>query len=171
MGTAESKIVCLFASEAAQVGCSAYCSVLAASRLGAWIFARTLHPLDRLLLRLSRGRVSIPGVLTGLPVVMLTTIGAKSGKLRTVPVVGLSDGDKVVVIASNFGQARHPAWYYNLRAHPEATLELPGRTGRYLAREATPAEWQIYWRRAAICTLAFPPISSVRMGEPSRSLC
>jgi hypothetical protein len=81
---------------------------IGASQLGAWIFARTLHPLDRLLLRLSRGRVSVPGVLTGLPVIMLTTIGAKSGKLRTVPVVGLSDGGKVVVIASNFGQAHHP---------------------------------------------------------------
>src|SRR4051812_43600615 len=129
---------------------------IGASQLGAWIFARTLHPLDRLLLRLSNGRVSIPGVLTGLPVIMLTTIGAKSGKLRTVPVVGLHDGNKVVVIASNFGQAHHPAWYHNLRAHPEARLELPGRSGRYLAREATPAEREIYWRRASDLYIGFP---------------
>ena len=129
---------------------------LAASQMGAWIFARTLHPLDRVLLRLSHGRVSVPGVLTGLPVIRLTTIGAKSGKLRTLPVVGLSDGDKVVVIASNYGQARHPAWYYNLRAHPEATLELPGGTGIYLARDATPAERQIYWRRASDIYVGFP---------------
>jgi deazaflavin-dependent oxidoreductase (nitroreductase family) len=129
---------------------------LPASQLGAWVFARTLHPLDRILLRLSRGRVSVPAVLTGLPVIMLTTTGAKSGKLRTVPVVGMSDGEKVVVIASNYGQAHHPAWYYNLRAHPEATLELPGRTGSYLAREATSAEWQTYWRRAAELYVGFP---------------
>src|SRR5215211_1722742 len=102
---------------------------LPASQLGAWIFARTLDPLDRLLLRLSGGRVSVPGVLTGLPVVMLTTIGAKSGQPRTVPLVGLRDGDKVVLIGSNFGQTHHPGWYYNLRAHPEATLELPERSG------------------------------------------
>jgi deazaflavin-dependent oxidoreductase (nitroreductase family) len=127
-----------------------------ASQLGAWIFARTLHPLDRLLLRLSRGRVSVPGVVAGLPVIMLTTIGAKSGKLRTVPVVGLRDGDKVVVIASNFGQTHHPAWYYNLRAHPEATLELPGRTGAYHAREATPTERETYWRRASDLYIGFP---------------
>src|SRR3954452_10840670 len=95
---------------------------LVALRPASWFFARTLHPLDRLLLRLSHGRVSVPGVLTGLPVIMLTTIGAKTGKLRTVPVVGLSDGGKIVVIASNYGQAHHPGWYYNLRAHPEATL-------------------------------------------------
>src|SRR5690242_5297962 len=95
---------------------------IGASRPGAWLFARTLHPLDRVLMRISRGRVSVPGVLTGLPVVMLTTIGAKSGKPRTVPLVGLGDGDKVIVIASNFGQAHHPAWYHNLRANPEAML-------------------------------------------------
>jgi deazaflavin-dependent oxidoreductase (nitroreductase family) len=130
---------------------------LPASPLGAWAFARTLHPLDRLLLRLSRGRVSVPGVLTGLPVIMLTTIGAKSSTPRTVPVVGLADGDKVVVIASNYGQAQHPAWYYNLRAHPEATLALPGgRSGAYRAREATPTEREIYWRRAADIYLGFP---------------
>jgi deazaflavin-dependent oxidoreductase (nitroreductase family) len=127
-----------------------------ASRLGAWIFARTLHPLDRLLLRLSRGRVSVPGVVAGLPVVMLTSIGAKTGQPRTVPLVGLRDGDKVVVIASNFGQTHHPGWYYNLRAHPEATLELLGRSGAYLAREATPAEWQKYWQRAADLYIGFP---------------
>lgn len=126
-----------------------------ASRLGSWVFARTLHPLDRLLLRLSHGRVSVPGVFTGLPVVMLTTIGAKSGQPRTVPLVGLRDGEKVVVIASNFGQAHYPAWYYNLRAHPEATLELPGRSGTYLAREANPAEWQTYWRRASELYVGF----------------
>jgi deazaflavin-dependent oxidoreductase (nitroreductase family) len=129
---------------------------LPASKLGAWIFARTLHPLDRLLLRLSRGRVSIPGVLTGLPVIMLTTIGAKTGKLRTVPVVGLRDGDDVVLIASNFGQAHHPGWYYNLCAHPEATLELSGHTATYRAREATTVERAIYWRRAADLYIGFP---------------
>jgi len=129
---------------------------LPASRVGAWVFARTLHPLDRLLLRLSGGRVSVPGVLTGLPVVMLTTIGAKSGQPRTVPLVGLRDGDKVVLIGSNFGQTHHPGWYYNLRAHPEATLELPERSGAYLAREATPAEREIYWRRAANLYVGFP---------------
>jgi deazaflavin-dependent oxidoreductase (nitroreductase family) len=137
----------------------------AATRLSSWVFARTLHPLDRLLLRLSGGRVSVPGVLTGLPVVMLTTIGAKSGQPRTVPLVGLRDGDKVVLIASNFGQAHHPAWYYNLRAHPEATVELPERTGTYLAREATPAERQIYWRRATDLYVGFPAYQQRAQGR------
>jgi deazaflavin-dependent oxidoreductase (nitroreductase family) len=109
--------------------------------------------------------VSVPGVLTGLPVIRLTTIGAKSGKLRTLPVVGLSDGDKVVVIASNYGQAHHPAWYFNLRAHPEATLEVPGRTGTYLAREATPAERQIYWRRASDIYVGFPAYQQRTQGR------
>jgi deazaflavin-dependent oxidoreductase (nitroreductase family) len=135
------------------------------TRLGSWVFARTLHPLDRLLLRLSHGRVSVPGVFTGLPVVMLTTIGAKSGQPRTVPLVGLRDGNKVVVIGSNFGQVHHPGWYHNLRAHPEATVELPGHIGTYLAREATPAEWQKYWQRASDLYVGFPKYQQRTQGR------
>jgi F420H(2)-dependent quinone reductase len=71
--------------------------VLPASRLGAWIFSYRLHHVDRPLFRLSNGRLSVPGVLTGLPVVMLKTVGAKSGRPRTVPLVGIRDGDNVVI--------------------------------------------------------------------------
>jgi deazaflavin-dependent oxidoreductase (nitroreductase family) len=81
-------------------------------------------------------------------VVTLSTIGAKSGQLRTVPLIGISDGDKVVLIASNWGRKRHPAWYHNLRANPEATLSIQGRTGTYIAHETTGGEREEYWRRA-----------------------
>jgi len=118
-----------------------------ASRIGAWTFSYRLHYIDRLLMRLSNGRLSVPGVLVGLPVVMLRTTGAKSGKSRTAPVVGIRDGDRVVVIGTNFGSWRQPAWYHNLRANPEATLSLPGATGTYIAREATPSEREMYWKR------------------------
>lgn len=138
---------------------------LPASRVGAWLFAPTLHHIDRFLLRLSNGRVSIPGVLNGLPVIRLTTIGAKSGLPRTVPVVGLPDGDKIVLIASNFGHAQNPAWYYNLRAHPEATVVLPTRTGTYIAREATAKERTRYWRRAADLYLGYPAYQQRTQGR------
>lgn len=118
-----------------------------ASRLGAWIFSYSLHHIDRVLMSLSNGRLSIPSVLTGLPVVMLTTIGARTGRPRTVPLVGIRDGDKVVVIGTNFGGSRQPAWYHNLRANPEAKVSLAGNTGTYTAREATPAERDTYWRK------------------------
>jgi deazaflavin-dependent oxidoreductase (nitroreductase family) len=129
---------------------------LPASRAGAWFFARTLHHIDRFLLRVSGGSLSIPGLTAGLPVIRLTTIGAKSGQPRTVPVAGLSDGDKVILVASNFGQAHHPAWYHNLRANPEATLVLPTRSGTYLAHEATPAERAHYWPLAAAFYRGYP---------------
>lgn len=59
---------------------------------------------------------------------MLTTTGARTGQPRTLPVLGLPDGDRFVVIASNFGQRHNPAWYHNLRAHPQATVTANGVT-------------------------------------------
>ena len=68
-------------------------------------------------LKLSRGRMTLTSILTGLPVVVLTTTGAKSGLPRTTPVLCISDANDptlLAVIASNWGQDHHPAWYYNL---------------------------------------------------------
>lgn len=114
------------------------------SRAGAWIFARILHHIDRPLLRASGGRVSLAEITAGIPVVRLTTIGAKTGKERTVPVGGLQDGEKRVLIASNWGSEKHPAWYYNIRANPEVKLTRKGRTDGYVAHEATGAEREEY---------------------------
>jgi deazaflavin-dependent oxidoreductase (nitroreductase family) len=121
---------------------------LASTRAGAWLFARTAHRLDLLLFRLSKGRYSLTGILAGLPVVTLTTIGARSGKPRTLPLVGIPDGEKVVLIASNFGRPHYPAWYHNLRANPEARLTSHGRAGTYIAHEAAGAERERYWGQA-----------------------
>lgn len=113
-----------------------------------WLAALSLHHLDGAILRLSRGRWPLSGVLTGLPVATLFTTGARSGQQRQTPVLALPDGTTVVVIASNFGQRRHPAWYHNLRAQPRVTLLIGGRAGRFVAREATEAERGRYWRLA-----------------------
>lgn len=121
---------------------------LPSSALGAWFFARTLHHVDRPILRLTHGQRSLTSVIAGLPIVTLTTTGAKSGQPRTVPLVGIPDGDKIVLIASSYGRPRHPAWYHNLRSNPEARLEFAGRSGTYIAREVTGAERAEYWRRA-----------------------
>ncbi|MFZ0041918.1 MAG: nitroreductase family deazaflavin-dependent oxidoreductase [Solirubrobacteraceae bacterium] len=98
----------------------------AASGPGAWLFARGAPHIDRPIHRLTRGRYTLASLLSGIPVVMLTTTGAKSGQPRTVPVLGIPAHDELAVIASNFGQHRHPAWYYNLRAHPEAEIAVDG---------------------------------------------
>jgi deazaflavin-dependent oxidoreductase (nitroreductase family) len=118
---------------------------LISSRPITWLYLNVFPHIDRHLLRLSRGRLS---VTLGQPVLLLTTRGAKTGQLRSTPVLYISDGDRVALIASNGGRSRHPAWYHNLRAHPEATLVLPGRSGRYQAREATGEERERLWRKA-----------------------
>ena len=118
------------------------------SRPGAWVFARTLHYFDRPVLHLSRGRYSLTSALSGLPVVAVTTIGAKSGQPRSMPLVAIPDGEHVILIASNFGQQHHPAWYYNLRVHPEVQLTYEGKTVNYLARETDGIERERCWQRA-----------------------
>lgn len=121
---------------------------ITSSKPGAWLLARTAHHLDRPILRLTGNRVSLSSVVAGVPIFTLTTIGARTGQPRSVPLVGVLDGDKVALFASNFGQARYPAWYYNLRQHPEATLSFGGRSGTYSAREAEGEERAAYWQRA-----------------------
>jgi deazaflavin-dependent oxidoreductase (nitroreductase family) len=118
------------------------------SKPGAWFFARTLHHFDRPLLRMTHGRHSLTSLMSGLPVVTVTTLGAKSGQPRSLPLVAIPDAENVILIASNFGQYHHPAWYYNLRAHPEVQLTYEGQTVAYVARETSGAERERCWQRA-----------------------
>ena len=60
---------------------------VASSRPGSWVFQRTMYPVDKALFRLTDGRLTVPGLLAGLPVIMLTTTGAKTGQDRTMPLV------------------------------------------------------------------------------------
>lgn len=109
--------------------------------------ARFLHHADTWILRLSSGRLTF-AQFSGLPIIELTTTGAKSGKRRTLPLTGLPDGDKIALIASNFGQAHHPAWYFNLKANPECTVKKDGREAVYIAREADKSENRHYYDMA-----------------------
>lgn len=113
-----------------------------ATRVATWLLTRTLPRLDRALLRLSDGDLSIARLLSALggPVIQLTTIGTKTGKERTVPVFCLRDGNRWIVLASNWGRRRHRAWYHNLRSNPEMTVSFRGEPGEYVAREATGEE-------------------------------
>ncbi len=122
--------------------------VITRTKAGSWLFARTLHHLDRPVLRFSHGRYSLTSILAGLPVVMVTTLGAKSGQPRSLPLVAIPDGESVILIASNFGQRHHPAWYYNLHAYPEVQLTYEGQTVGYVARETTSEERERCWQRA-----------------------
>jgi deazaflavin-dependent oxidoreductase (nitroreductase family) len=98
----------------------------AASGPGSWLFARVLHRIDRPVHRLTRGRYTFASLLSGIPVVMLTTTGARSGRPRTIPVLGIPTDQGVAIIASNFGQVHNPAWSHNLRADPDAEVVIDG---------------------------------------------
>ncbi len=118
------------------------------SKTGARMASRILHPLDKAILKISNNRRSLTSLLSGIPVIVLTTTGAKSGKFRTVPLLGVIKGEDVFLIASNWGQARHPSWYYNLKANPEAQMSIGKKSGQYIARDATDAEREEYWAEA-----------------------
>ena len=120
----------------------------AASSFGSWLLPDWLHILDRPFLRLSKGRWCMTSILSGLQVVVLTARGAKSGESRTTPLAALIDEDKVVLIASDFGSPRHPAWYYNLRANPDVKVSVYGKEGNYKAHEAVGDERENYWQMA-----------------------
>ena len=96
---------------------------------------RIQDPSDRLVYRITRGRATLSSWFSGLPVAMLTTTGARSGRPRTVPVLTIPDGNALVVIASNFGRPRHPAWCRNLQAHPRATITVAQATSDVEAHE------------------------------------
>ena len=76
--------------------------------------------------RATGGKVT--GDFAGAPLLLLTTIGSKSGLPRTVPIVYGTDGDEIYVIASMAGAPKDPAWFNNLVAHPEVTVELGEQT-------------------------------------------
>jgi deazaflavin-dependent oxidoreductase (nitroreductase family) len=118
---------------------------VSSSRPGAWLFAQTLHHLDRLVLRLSRQRMTVPGVLAGLPIITLTTVGARTGRQRQVPLVGVPSGDQIAVIGTRFGHPRTPGWYFNLRAEPRAEVGYRGRAVPVVAREADGDERAAVW--------------------------
>jgi deazaflavin-dependent oxidoreductase (nitroreductase family) len=112
---------------------------------GSWLFARMAHRIDRPVYRLTRGRNTFASLMSGIPVVMLTTTGARSGQPRTVPVLGLPTDDGLVVVASNFGQHRHPSWYHNLRANPEGEVAVNGDKRRFRAVEAEGERRERIW--------------------------
>ncbi len=113
---------------------------------GYW-FVRNVAPrLDPPLLRMTGGRFSS---VYPAPVMLLTTTGAKSGLPRTLPLLYATDGDSLILIASNYGRPGHPAWYRNLKAHPEVGVLAGKHSGTYTASEITdPAERENAWAKS-----------------------
>jgi len=109
--------------------------------------ARVLHPADKFMLWLTKDRHTF-SEFVGLPIVQVTTIGAKTGLPREVPLVGVIDRDTIALVASSFGRKHNPGWYYNLKAHPECKVHFRGRSRTYIARETSGDEYEHYWKIA-----------------------
>jgi len=96
--------------------------------------------------RLSHGLVGhrVPGAP---PSLLLDHVGARTGKRRTTPLAYLSDGDAHVIVASKGGHPKHPAWFHNLRANPDTTIQVGSRRIPVHARVAEPEERARLWPR------------------------
>lgn len=86
--------------------------------------------------------------LRGKPVVIVTTIGAKTGKVRKIPLMRVEHDGEYAVVASFGGAPKHPVWYYNLVAHPNVELQDGTTKLDMVAREVTGAEKEVWWERA-----------------------
>lgn len=92
--------------------------------------------------------------IIGLPVVLLAMRGARSGKLRKVPLMRVEHHGVYAAVASLGGAPKHPVWYYNLKADPKLTLQDGDMTREYVAREIEGAEYDEWWQRSVA---AYPP--------------
>ena len=105
---------------------------LAGSKLGGIVYHRVCCPIDRVLIPLTQGRVSLGPEDT----LLLTTRGARSGKRRFAALAFVRAGDDLAIFASKGGAPRHPGWYHNLVANPRVTVQYRDVLEERVAREA-----------------------------------
>lgn len=86
--------------------------------------------------------------IRGMAVVLLTMRGAKSGKIRKVPLMRVEHGGEYAAVASLGGAPKHPVWYHNLKSDPKLKLQDGDTTKEYVARELEGAEYQLWWERS-----------------------
>ncbi len=121
---------------------------ITATRLVAGILPKIAPKVDPWVLSKSNGNTTLTSILTGTPVIILTSTGAKSGLPRSTPLLCIEDQGKVILIATNFGQAHHPSWYYNLKKNPVCQVRYKNFARDFIARETTPEEYARYWDEA-----------------------
>jgi deazaflavin-dependent oxidoreductase (nitroreductase family) len=134
--------------------------VAVSNRRVARVLSTTLAPIDRALYGATRGRTTVAGLLAGIPIVMLSTTGARSGKTRTMPLLGIPIAGDLAVIGSNFAQSNTPGWAHNLAKNPAAVVAHRGRSIAVVARRADPSEAEQVWTSAAAIYRAFPKYRS-----------
>lgn len=108
----------------------------------------TLHRVDGFFLKISGGTFFFSSWLIGIPAFRIITTGAKSGEARALIIYGFTEDRRIALIASNFGQANNPSWYYNLKANPKCQVEWRGASNEYVARESEGEEREKFWNMA-----------------------
>ncbi len=106
---------------------------LAATKTGLDIWRKVAAPIEAPLMKATRGRIRLN---LAVPIVVLTSTAHAAASGATIPLAYFTDGDDVILIASNYGRQRHPAWYHNLCANPKCELHIGPRGGHFVAREA-----------------------------------
>ena len=110
-------------------------------------FAPWIYQVDKVVLNITNGKYAISEIL-GWNIIQLTTIGAKTGQPRTMPLVALFDDERVALIASSFGREHNPGWYYNLKKNPGCEVQWNARSNNFLAHEAEGDQRNKYWQLA-----------------------
>jgi deazaflavin-dependent oxidoreductase (nitroreductase family) len=109
------------------------------------LIIKSYSTLHRLWYRITGGAVG--GTFSGMPILLLTTTGRRSGKQRTTPLMYMQDGDRMVVVASNAGRDEHPRWWLNLKQHPRATVQIKSKQTAVHAADASAEERSRLWPR------------------------
>lgn len=111
-----------------------------ASRAHVWIYRATGGRIG--------GKFRLgPATVRGLPVMLLSTVGKKSGVKRTAPLLFIEEDGRVITVASQGGLPKHPLWYDNLTANPDVEVQIGGNVRKLRARTATPEERERLWPR------------------------
>lgn len=121
----------------------------ASTRPGAWALSKTLQPLDETTIRISGGRHTVSSLVAGVPVITLHSTGARSGRRRSNPLIGVPLEGTLAVIGTNYAQPSTPGWVYNLEADPRAEVTFRTRTAPVLARPADEGETEYAFGRGA----------------------
>jgi deazaflavin-dependent oxidoreductase (nitroreductase family) len=138
----------------------------AGTRLGLRVFYVFVHLIDLPVSRLTHGAFTPSAVGNVMPIFTLITLGARTNQPRVSPVLCLAEDGKFILVGSNWGNHRNPAWVYNLRAHPRARICKGKMKKAVCARELQDAERQACWQRA----VAFYPLYRSYESRSGRTL-
>ena len=130
---------------------------MAVTRRGMQIFYLFVRLIDIPISRLTNGAFIPSANRNIMPIVYLTTIGAKSQIPRSVPVLCIPDGRNLILVGSNWGNQQNPGWTYNLRTHPKAQIYKDREKINFTARELHDDERAVYWQKAVEF---YPPYKS-----------